>query len=461
MAQDRNTLTHSILAMGILAILLVGTSTLVFGGQWSAAPSATDSQVLPATGYDYYSVVLATNPLGYFHFDTLTQGSAVGGYTVTFVGNATVGTPSAPLQEKNNKALIVPGGGSDYITTSLMGGIPGTGSMVAWVYLKELPSVKNRYFYISGESQYGNDFDLQFQSDNRLYFYTGAGENTAYAPKVETLLKRWHMIAVTYVGGYNGFRNIYWDGALVAPYSGGVSGGSKVNQFTVGYSLVFGSRDFQGNIDDVGVWNYALTTEQISAMWKACHRTVTATTLTPSLNPSTYGQAVTFTALVVSKTGPPPDGEAVTFQKGTTVLGTGTLTDGSATFTISALPVTANAIKAVYDGDSDFAASTSKVVSQVVSKATTTTALASSQNPANVGQSVTFTASVTPQFSGTVKGTVTFYDGTTALKTMSLSGGVAKLTTKTLTSGTHSITATYNGSTTFIGSSASLTQTVN
>jgi hypothetical protein len=74
---------------------------------------------------------------------------------------------------------------------------------------------------------------------------------------------------------------------------------------------------------------------------------------------------------------------------------------------------------------------------------------------------VTFTAKVTPQFSGTVKGSVTFYDGATALKTVALSGGVAKFTTSTLASGSHNITATYNGSTSFDGSSASLTQTVN
>jgi len=69
---------------------------------------------------------------------------------------------------------------------------------------------------------------------------------------------------------------------------------------------------------------------------------------------------------------------------------------------------------------------------------------------------------VAPQFSGTVTGTVTFYDGTTALKTVALSGGVAKFTTKTLTHGAHTITATYNDSTSFSGSSsASLTPTVN
>ena len=115
----------------------------------------------------------------------------------------------------------------------------------------------------------------------------------------------------------------------------------------------------------------------------------------------------------------------------------------------------------MYSGDAKFGYSTSNTVKQVVNKTTTTTTLASSPNPSNVGQAVTFTTSVTPQFGGTVKGSVTFYDGTTALKTVALSGGVAKYTTSTLTSGSHSITATYKGSSNFVGSSASLTQTVN
>jgi hypothetical protein len=187
----------------------------------------------------------------------------------------------------------------------------------------------------------------------------------------------------------------------------------------------------------------------------------TTTTLTSSPNPSAHGQGVVFTATVGSSIGFPSDGETVTFKKGTTVLGTGTLNGGSAGFTTSALKVGPNSITAVYGGDSNFAGSTSKAVSQVVNKATTTTTLSSSLNPSNVGQSVTFTANVKPQFSGTVTGSVTFYDGATALKTVALSGGVAKFTTSTLSSGSHNITATYNGSTNFTGSSASLTQTVN
>jgi Bacterial Ig-like domain (group 3) len=187
----------------------------------------------------------------------------------------------------------------------------------------------------------------------------------------------------------------------------------------------------------------------------------TTTTLSSAPNPSTYGQAVIFIAAVTSKLGAPPDGETITFMKGPAVLGTGTLSGGSAIFTTATLPADTNPMKAVYGGYANLLGSTSNAVKHVVSKATTTTALASSQNPSNSGQSVTFTASVAPEFSGKVTGTVTFYDGTTVLKTVSLSGGVANFTTSKLTAGVHSITATYNGSLRFDGSSASLTQTVN
>ena len=187
----------------------------------------------------------------------------------------------------------------------------------------------------------------------------------------------------------------------------------------------------------------------------------TTTTLTSSPNPSTYGQAVVLTATVSSALGAPPDGETVSFKNGLTVLGTGTLSGGSASFTTSALKVGKDSITAVYAGDLNFAGSTSKAVKQVVSKASTTTTLTSSLNPSQVGQSVTFTASVTPQFSGIATGKVAFYDGTTLLKTVALSGGEAKYTTSELTEGTHTVTATYKGSASFDGSSASLTQTVN
>ena len=189
----------------------------------------------------------------------------------------------------------------------------------------------------------------------------------------------------------------------------------------------------------------------------------TTVTLGSSLNPSTYYQTVTFTATVTSAIGAPPDGELVTFKQGSTVLGTGALSGGTATFSTFALAEGDAKIRAFYGGDENFTGNQSEPFSQVVAAASTTTTLVSSQNPSSSGQSVTVTATVTAQFGGTVPGNVTFMDGTKQLKVVPLSEGIASYTTSKLASGTHNITATYysyNGYRDFAGSSASLTQTV-
>jgi hypothetical protein len=90
----------------------------------------------------------------------------------------------------------------------------------------------------------------------------------------------------------------------------------------------------------------------------------------------------------------------------------------------------------------------------------TSTSLSSSLNPSISGQSVTFTAAVTSSGTGTPTGTVTFKNGGTTLGSIALTSAVAKFTTATLTTGTHSITAAYSGDATFLPSTSSLSQIV-
>jgi hypothetical protein len=94
----------------------------------------------------------------------------------------------------------------------------------------------------------------------------------------------------------------------------------------------------------------------------------TTTNLTSSNTSSVFGQAVTFTATVlpVSPGSGTPTG-TVTFMDGTVVLGTVSLCNGVAKFTISSLARGKHSIKAIYNGDSDFLTSTSAVLTQTVS----------------------------------------------------------------------------------------------
>jgi hypothetical protein len=197
-------------------------------------------------------------------------------------------------------------------------------------------------------------------------------------------------------------------------------------------------------------------------------QTPTATTLSSSLNPSNPGDAVTFTATV----NPTDGGGTVGFTDGTADI-TGctaqklTLTAGKyqATCTTSSLPTGADTITAVYGGDTAYAGSTSAPLTQNVrTRTTTTTTITSSKNPGTFGQSVTFTATVTPTDGG---GTVGFkkgiadITGCTAQKLTLTAGKYQATCTTSLAVGANKITAIYSGDKAYAGStSAPLTQTV-
>lgn len=189
------------------------------------------------------------------------------------------------------------------------------------------------------------------------------------------------------------------------------------------------------------------------------------TTLTSSLNPSTSGQTVTFTATVTGEFEATPVG-TVTFQEGAVTLGTGNLDgDGKATFATSTLTVGTHTITATYAGDAAFDVSTSSPLSQVVNAASggnppavssgtpTTTALSLSPSPSVLSQPVQLTATVS---GGTPTGTVTFLDGGSVLGRGTLDGSrMAILKTSALTVGRHSLTARYDGDPTHASSTSS------
>jgi hypothetical protein len=204
---------------------------------------------------------------------------------------------------------------------------------------------------------------------------------------------------------------------------------------------------YGGDTNDAGSTSPTAVTQVVQA--------ISGTGLGSSLNPSQFGQSVTLTATVTpsSATG------LVTFYDGSASIGSDSLSSGTATLATTTLAVASHSITAVYAGDTLDTGSTSTVLTQVVNQDTTGTVVTSSLNPSQSGQSVTFTATVTP---ATATGTVTFMDGTASLATERVTAGVATFPTTTLSVGSHSITAVYSGDTNDLGNTSPiLTQVVN
>lgn len=189
-----------------------------------------------------------------------------------------------------------------------------------------------------------------------------------------------------------------------------------------------------------------------SAILQAVNASGVTVTVASSNNPSTYGESITFTATISSG----PTG-SITFYDGTTSIGTGAIIGTTATLTTGSLVAGTHSITASWAGNSSYGASTSSAITQTVSKITPSLTVSASQNPSSSGQSVTFTANI----SNGLTGTITFYDGSSAIGTGTISGGEATLTTSSLVVGSNSITASWPGSSTYNAvTSAAITQTV-
>jgi hypothetical protein len=204
--------------------------------------------------------------------------------------------------------------------------------------------------------------------------------------------------------------------------------------------------------------------DSTGALIQSVSQAATITSIASSIDPSTFGQDVTFTATVTAK---PPGGGTPTgtvdFSSDGSPLGTVALASGQAILTTSALLAGNHTIAAAYNGDGNFLTSHGTVL-QVVNPSATTTTITPSANPSTFGQPVGFTANVAavPPGAGIPTGSVTFTaDSAPFGAPAALSGGQAtSIPISSLGPGTHTIVAAYGGDPNFLTSSGTVSQKV-
>jgi hypothetical protein len=174
----------------------------------------------------------------------------------------------------------------------------------------------------------------------------------------------------------------------------------------------------------------------------------TSTALGSSATVVHFSTPITFTATVTGVPADTPTGNVV-FKDGANVLATVPVNAlGVATYTNTTLLAGLHGIIAVYQGDANYAASTSaQAISVTIQQTPTNTALATSAMNAIATRPVTLTASVTTTAGSSIPtGNVNFMSGSILLGTASLNNkGMASVTTASLAVGTDNVTAIYIG----------------
>jgi hypothetical protein len=195
------------------------------------------------------------------------------------------------------------------------------------------------------------------------------------------------------------------------------------------------------------------TSTAISVQVNSANATATVTAITSSNLAPTYGQSVTLTATVTpAPSGTPPG--TLSFYAGTTLLGTEALNAHGVGIVSLSLPLGPNAITAVYSGSAGFAASRSSALS-ISNRALSAIMLSASPTTQLATMPVVFTGLVNSATPGVQTGTVSFLNGSTVLATVTIvAGQPAVYSDPALSSGPHSVTATYSGDGSFLPSAS-------
>ena len=208
--------------------------------------------------------------------------------------------------------------------------------------------------------------------------------------------------------------------------------------------------------------NYLTSTS--ATITQAVSKPAVTVTITNNINPSIYGQPVTFTATVAPL--PPGTGTptgAVTFFDGANQLAIVTLVGGQATYT-GTLSVGTHAVAVSYPGDPNYQPFISPPIAEVVNKIPSSISLTTSAVTAVASQVLTFTAQISPVPPAGVafpSGQVAFFDGSNQIGVGQLSSGVATFSTAGLGTGLHYIGAVYGGDGNWTGTtSAFVPQTI-
>ncbi|HEY0838720.1 MAG TPA: Ig-like domain repeat protein, partial [Vulgatibacter sp.] len=232
--------------------------------------------------------------------------------------------------------------------------------------------------------------------------------------------------------------------ALIGVADLNASGTGTITTSTLGAGAHLITASYSGNVD-----NAPATSAPLSLTIKAA----STTTLTSSLNPSTPGASVSFTATVAGPAGVPTPSGSVSFADGSTPLGTISLNaSAQAVLTLaSGLAAGDHSIVATYNGDQQFLLSSSAPLVQRVTRPATTTTLAQGIGPAGF-----FLTSVVSAEHGIPTGAAQFRNVSagTVLGTAPLVNGVATLPIAAPLPVGQTIQAVYDGDTTFAGSAS-------
>jgi N,N-dimethylformamidase beta subunit-like protein/Big-like domain-containing protein/HYDIN/CFA65/VesB family protein len=268
-------------------------------------------------------------------------------------------------------AFTISSGQFAYINTALPGG-PQSQTFTRF-YFRLTNAANGTILAIARDANGGNTWEVDYDGANQgldFYFWDSLGTIYSLASANQAITANtWYSVEIQDTQTTSGQAQAWINGASVGVVNANLSNANPFARLML-YDGAVGTFYF----DDVVVSNtYNGPVNSLA----------TATALTATPNPSTFGQD---TGSVTSNIGTPTG--TVTFNQGTTTLASNVAVNESrqATLSISTLEVGSDTITASFTGTGNYGPSDGSVTETVNATATTATALTSTPNPSTFGQ---------------------------------------------------------------------------
>jgi len=356
------------------------TFTYAAGDGYGPNATATVSVTTPYTNYPstFTNAVMAAGPLAYWRLNEASGTTAhdyIGGYNGTNNGSLVYGVsgptpPPWPGFESGNTAYSFSGSGTSVSLPALNLGSNIT--LTAWVK----PTADPGYYpgIISWNSGNGTIISLGFASHSPQLTYMRNGFVYSSASLLVPT-NQWSLIALV-ASQTNAVLYLATNATLISYNTGTVNPAlvSFTNVAYLGNNPNYGR--YAGAMDEVAVFNQALTPPQISGLLAAAQTSLPAVVLTAPADGSSFNAASNITLTASVTTNGYHTVEAVQFYSGASLVGTSASLPYQ--FIWSGAPVGTNTLtaKLLYDGGS--------VLTSLPANITVTNAVSVASNPTNI-----------------------------------------------------------------------------
>ena len=220
----------------------------------------------------YRSLLLSHNPIAYWRLGEASGSTAtdesVNGHDASYVGGVQLNQPGALDYDHDPSIQLDGNSGWIELPTSFGLATNDPATIMFWNHVRT-NEVKQSYTFWIGGLDKPNRCLAHAPWNNQILFWDYGTNDTLGRISVDytPYLDKWTHITLVSAGRLGGFKAIYLDGDLVtsSPTSNGpiqsLAGGS------ISLAPAVSDRQHQGGLDEFAVFNQALTTDQIDALY--------------------------------------------------------------------------------------------------------------------------------------------------------------------------------------------------